>query len=92
MLLLTMLIQITLQKRAGNWVAMIVRYYEHTGDWVAMVLLWTLSVMVASVCVMARLCACTHVCVCVCGSQVAEQLGNRAGNQKVAGSLPGRAK
>ena len=27
----------------------------------------------------------------ILGSQVAERLGNRAGNQKVAGSIPGHA-
>ena len=33
------------------------------------------------------------LCVCVCiGSQVAERLGNRASNLKVASSIPGRAK
>ena len=36
-------------------------------------------------------CVCAWHGVCV-GSQVAERLGNRASNQKVAGSIPGRVK
>ena len=42
-------------------------------------------------------CVCVYVCVCGSqmaerGSQMAEQFGNRASNQKVTGSIPGRAK
>jgi len=36
---------------------------------------------------------CVHWNVCMCmGGQMAERLGNRATNQKVVGSIPGRAK
>ena len=43
-----------------------------------------------SVCIL--LCACLILLVCVTITQMAERLGSRVVNQKVVGSIPGRAK